>query len=255
MLLFCLIPNFLKTMELWLTFLQWCFCSDGIKQNYHFCPQSDSKLVPCVFLVSQMFPSQESQGSGELPCSHALSWAGFPPCCNISLWDDIALITAQHHMPNVSECPYKPVEKAILTLSIKATFCLFISPRSLKGEGKRMWWQRGFYPLFLLQFLLVVPRALPIPLSGFKMWFAHTPSWHKFLAVVLLSALISLPRCFFFIWGLSPPSPWQGWVCLLVSAALLLTLFFPDTAELLSSDDFFFSPVSICGTWFNPLWT
>lgn len=43
-----------------------------------------------------------------------------------------------------------------------------------------------------------------------------------------------------FILGLSPLSPRQGWVCLLVSAGLLSTLFFLETAEFLSSDDFSF---------------
>lgn len=42
----------------------------------------------------------------------------------------------------------------------------------------------------------------------------------------------------FFIWGLSPLSPWQGWICLLVSTGLLSTLLLLETAELLSTVTF-----------------
>lgn len=164
----------------------------------------------------------------------------FSPCCNISWWDDITLIAPQHHMPNVCECPYEPVWKAILKLSIKATFFPF-SPslvflRSLKGEGRECNGREVFILYSCRSSFLSYPGLCLSPYLDLRYdllrdQVGKVPGCCFALSLDFLALL-------FFIWGLSPPSPWQGWICLLVSPGLLSTLLFLETAELLSTMTF-----------------
>ena len=192
-------------------------------------------LVSC-FLVRKV-GAQESCPS-VMACSE--NWVS--PRFSFSSWNDITLIPSQQHMPNVSGCPHKPFEKAILTLAMQGNllFCFFIplafpwrekerEEQSCGGREVYFLYSRCCsylsYPRLSWSLYLDLRYDIPPDQVGRNLWL---PFCSRF-GVVLLS-------CF---WFRDSPLFLQDTVGFVCWCQLDFSqLFFFEAAEVLSSADF-----------------